>query len=90
MAKTKKNPVTDRRERAAASLSIERSESDQRHAVLCDLEAQIAGALSLIGIEYREDDPDGKLLSATLLLQKALDMSEELRNLILGEPEGVS
>ena len=67
----------------AARLSIARSKSSEHHGVLCDLEAQIAGALSLIGIEYRADDPNGDLLHAAILLQKALEIGEDLRNLIL-------
>ena len=69
--------------REANRLSIARSKSSEPHAVLCDLEAQIAGALSLIGIEYRDDDPNGDLLHAAILLQKALEIGEDLRNLIL-------
>jgi hypothetical protein len=81
-----RNPIRRESAREATRLSIARPKSNERHAVLCDLEAQIAGALSLIGIEYRDDDPNGSLLCAALLLQKALEMSEDLRNLIL-QPE---
>jgi hypothetical protein len=52
---------------------------------LYDLEAQVAGSIALIGIEYRRDDPYGSLLRAVLLLNRALAMSDELRKLI--EPE---
>ena len=52
-------------------------------AVLFELEAQVAGAKSLIGIEYRDYDPTfDSLLQATRLLDKALGMSEELRELL--------
>jgi hypothetical protein len=51
-------------------------------AVLYEIEAQIAGAKALIGIEQRDDDPDGSLLQATRLLDKALVISEELGELL--------
>ena len=57
--------------REANRLSIARSKNSEHHAVLCDLEAQIAGALSLIGIEYRTDDPNGDLLHADLVAKGA-------------------
>jgi hypothetical protein len=87
--KTARKPTTmPKIAREANRLSIARSKSSEHHAVLCDLEAQIAGALSLIGIEYRADDPNGDLLHAAMLLQKALEIGEDLRNLIL-QPESL-
>jgi len=56
-------------------------------AVLYELEAQVAGAVALIGIEYRDEDPDGSLLQAVRLLERAVAISDELRELI--EPDVV-
>jgi hypothetical protein len=67
----------------AASMQPETTQSRPEYlGALFDIEAQISGAIALIRIEDRaadpHGDPDGSLLQATRLLDKALAMSREL------------
>jgi hypothetical protein len=57
---------------------------EARH--LYGLQANVAGAVALIGIDHRDDcDDDGPLLQAVRLLNKAIAVGDELGELI--EPD---
>jgi len=79
MAKATKRVLTTR--------PISKGSTSECLEALYALEAQVGGAVALIGSEYRQDDSDGSLLQAVRLLNEATSMVDELRELI--EPDVV-